>query len=536
MPDRRRDAIPPDDPHDDVKSGPSFLRLIARMRATNMLSDTTLRRPRTLFAIGLLTLCLTLVLSYERIKSSAFSLFQELVPADEGETMIVTVSDQENKDYKSIFNNLPPMSYGTASRPPLKGMPKMTIDRLPERYVPAAAGTTGSGGARRLIIVGDVHGQKKALGDLLAKVEFDNNKGDHLILTGDLVNKGPDSAGVVEMAMSLGAHSVRGNNEDRVLLAHAAMTSVPSTSDIDATTKAFEIFQVKEGEDSEKDPKAAMAAYQAGEAALSKGDRGDRETAQSLSSEQIKWLSELPVILHIGPVPLGADVPAFENLVVCHAGLVPNVALESQDPWAVMNMRTLVYPVDELRRDAVRNYLKEKAKPADGSSWGALAAEQSVDESKVDKELKKILKSQGLEDHAGETALPSSGREGTYWYEEWSQLQEKLSKKRQKDNKKDNEEGKDVMDAKDEQDDDDDTAAEGKTQPITTVVYGHDAKSGLRVPKEYGTGKMGYTFGLDSGCVYGRSLTALVIEVTEDNNTVHEIVQVDCEKGVDVDE
>lgn len=534
MPDRRCDA-----PNDGVKRVAllplPLLRLItARMRTTNMLSHTTLRHPRTLFAIGLLTLCLTLVLSYERIKSSTFSLLEELVPADEGGARIISASDQENKDYESIFDNLAPTSYGTTARPPLKGMPKMMIDALPDKYVPAVAGTKGSDGARRLVIIGDVHGQKKALADLLAKLEFDNNKGDHLILTGDLVNKGPDSAGVVEMAMNLGAHSVRGNHEDRVLLAHAAMNAVPSASDIDAATKAFEKFQVKEGEDGAQDPKAAMAAYQAGEAALSKGDRRDRETAQSLSPEQIKWLSRLPVILHVGPVPLGVADPTFENVVVCHAGLVPNVALESQDPWAVMNMRTLVYPVDELRRDAVRNYLQEKAKPAGGSNRGALAAEQSVDESKIDKELEKILKLQGLEDHAGETALPSSGREGTYWYEEWSHSQQTLRKKNKKKTKKDRERAKEEKSKKDKKGNDDEEG-DSKRQPITTVVYGHDAKSGLRVPKEYGKGRKGYTFGLDSGCVYGRSLTALVIKMNEDK-AVHEIVQVDCEKGVDGDD
>jgi len=38
-----------------------------------------------------------------------------------------------------------------------------------------------------------------------------------------------------------------------------------------------------------------------------------------------------------------------------------------------------------------------------------------------------------------------------------------------------------------------------------TVIYGHDSKTGLAISD--------YTKGLDSGCVKGEKLTALVIEV-----------------------
>lgn len=487
-----------------------------------MLSDSTLRNPRNLFAIVLGTLCLTLFLSYTRIKSSSFSLLQEVVePSDEFQVPIVTFTEQDREEYSSIFEKLPPMSYGTTHRPPMTGMPDKLIDSLPEQFVPAVT-SAKSNGARRLIFVGDVHGHKKPLEDLLAKVGFDNKNGDHLIFTGDLVNKGPDSAGVVALAMKLGAHSVRGNHEDRVLLTHAAMTA---ENNIDVT-KAFKNFKIKEGEEEEEqDPQISLSKYQAAEAALSKGDTQDRETARSLSSDQLAWLASLPLILHIGAVPLGADEPFFENILVCHAGLVPNVSLEDQDPWAVMNMRTIVYPVDELRRDAVKTFLKEKAKRLSGGNRGALAAAQSVDEADVDRELSKIMKMQGLEDReGGDAGLPSSGREGYYWYEEWSRFQEKLAKKAKKDHKKKTKAEAEAEDVEAEK-------HKKERHPVTTVVYGHDAKSGLRVPKEYGKGKKGYTFGLDSGCVYGRNLTALVIEMKK-GKAVHEIVQVDCEQAV----
>lgn len=503
------------------------------MLSRNIISENTLRRPRTLFTIGILTLCITLFLSYERLKNSAFGPFQDfqdfLEPVDDEQGPVGAVADAERLAYQSILDKLPSASYGTSARPPLKGMPETTVDTLSEHYVPAADSrgepTKDGAGARRLVIVGDVHGQKRALEDLLEEVRFDNTKGDHLIFTGDLVNKGPDSAGVVALAMELGAHSVRGNHEDRVLLAHAAMTKEPSGAELEATVAAFDKFKINEN-DGEADPAAALEAHQAAEAALSKGDRRDRETARSLSDEQVRWLARLPIILRIGPVPRGAEAPGFENLVVVHAGLVPNVSLENQDPWAVMNMRTITHPVDELRRDAVREYLVERAKGQVSGNRGALAKLQEVDDAAIDRELEKIAAWQGVrsEDAA---PLPSSGRDGTYWYEEWSKYQERLVKKQKKDEKKHKKDEKKHKKNDGQKEQEEDT----QRQPVTTIVYGHDAKSGLRVPKEHGKG---YTFGLDSGCVYGKQLTALVIE-TREGEAVYEVVQVDCDKATNVD-
>src|SRR5450432_3478913 len=76
----------------------------------------------------------------------------------------------------------------------------------------------------RLVIVGDVHGMKNELVRLLDKVEFDK-KTDHLILAGDMISKGPDSKGVLDLIMKLGATAVRGNHEDRILLAYHRLQS-----------------------------------------------------------------------------------------------------------------------------------------------------------------------------------------------------------------------------------------------------------------------------------------------------------------------
>lgn len=68
----------------------------------------------------------------------------------------------------------------------------------------------------RTLIVGDVHGCATELDELLTAARFAQGV-DRLVLVGDLVARGPDSARVVEQMVSLGARAVRGNHDERVL-------------------------------------------------------------------------------------------------------------------------------------------------------------------------------------------------------------------------------------------------------------------------------------------------------------------------------
>ncbi|KAI0019731.1 calcineurin-like phosphoesterase [Xylariomycetidae sp. FL0641] len=250
---------------------------------------------------------------------------------------------------------------------------------------------------RRLIVIGDVHGCKASLDRLLASLEFNTSSTtDHLVFTGDLLNKGPDSRGVVELAMRVGASAVRGNHEDRVLRAWTG------TSDMEEDTAAQ-----------------------------------DKRVAAGLSEEQRRWVAALPVMLRVGPVAdaYGGDV------VVVHAGLVPGVPLPHQDLQDAMNVRTLL-----------------PSSPRDGKDRPMRALES---------------------------------RHGEPWAAVWSAAQLALP----------------------------DPAARA------TVVYGHDAKSGLQVRD--------YAFGLDSACVRGKRLSALVFEPDEKGAVKHRIVSVKCVAGDD---
>lgn len=76
--------------------------------------------------------------------------------------------------------------------------------------------------------IGDIHGCLRTLDNLLAHIGFSPSS-DTLWLTGDLVNRGPDSAGVLRRVHSL-RHCVKcvlGNHDLHLLAAHLNLKKVP---------------------------------------------------------------------------------------------------------------------------------------------------------------------------------------------------------------------------------------------------------------------------------------------------------------------
>jgi serine/threonine protein phosphatase 1 len=67
----------------------------------------------------------------------------------------------------------------------------------------------------RLIAVGDIHGCHTEFSELLDQLELKGD--DRVVLLGDLVNRGPDSRKVLATARSIGATSLLGNHELRLL-------------------------------------------------------------------------------------------------------------------------------------------------------------------------------------------------------------------------------------------------------------------------------------------------------------------------------
>ncbi|MBK9260824.1 MAG: metallophosphoesterase [Polyangiaceae bacterium] len=67
----------------------------------------------------------------------------------------------------------------------------------------------------RSIIIGDLHGCRDELEDLLSLIGFGSS--DQLVSVGDLVVRGPNPAGTVDLLQKVSARVVRGNHEDRLL-------------------------------------------------------------------------------------------------------------------------------------------------------------------------------------------------------------------------------------------------------------------------------------------------------------------------------
>ncbi|KAJ5678813.1 Ser/Thr protein phosphatase family protein [Penicillium macrosclerotiorum] len=226
------------------------------------------------------------------------------------------------------------------------------LSDLPSKLFPQPLLLSSSNGPAegRLVIIGDVHGMRKSLEALLDKVDFDQRKGDHLILAGDLVSKGPDSPGVVDLAIKLGASAVRGNHDNAVLHAAAEInatkdsllspggsTGGPAELECPKVDLPGDTVQSAETQDKNasttpgKNKRHSPATY---------------HTASALSTRQLDWLAALPLILRI-KLPEGLTSSLGDTVVVVHAGLVPNIPLEEQDPHAVMHMRSLVREMDD---------------------------------------------------------------------------------------------------------------------------------------------------------------------------------------------
>ena len=239
-----------------------------------------------------------------------FSLYTNTVPQTMATQTQLPAAAVESADSSSIL----PSNAEPSSKDLIKLMD------LPPNYLPK---TGKHRHGARLIVVGDVHGMKQSLEHLLHKVKFDKAH-DHLILAGDMISKGPDSKGVVDLAMKLGATGIRGNHEDRVLLAYKKWRK----SDEDITDSD----EVEFLEDSDEEDETAMSE---GEIEIAGKRKKDRKLIKKLGKHRLQWLNQCPVILRVGKLGKMGEV------VVVHAGLVPGVELRRQDSVMVMNMRTI---------------------------------------------------------------------------------------------------------------------------------------------------------------------------------------------------
>jgi len=140
----------------------------------------------------------------------------------------------------------------------------------------------------RTIVVGDVHGCRAELEALTKACGF--GPGQRLVLVGDIVAKGPDSAGVMAFVRAQGALGVLGNHDAHVLRAREALSGKPE----------------------------------------------HRQVVETLSEEDLAYLQALPLYLDLGPEAPG-DAPTF----VVHAGAVPGIPIPQQDREHLLTLRSI---------------------------------------------------------------------------------------------------------------------------------------------------------------------------------------------------
>lgn len=141
----------------------------------------------------------------------------------------------------------------------------------------------------RTFVIGDVHGCVDELDRLLDKLAIAS--GDTVAMVGDLVNKGPDSSGVLALCRQIGAQAVLGNHDDLILRAIAALRR-------DETGEL---------------PDAAL------------------KVAKKIDDADAAWLEALPLYRELRSV----------NAIVVHGGLLPGVALADQARGHMLTMRSI---------------------------------------------------------------------------------------------------------------------------------------------------------------------------------------------------
>ena len=135
----------------------------------------------------------------------------------------------------------------------------------------------------RRIIIGDVHGHYDTLLALLDSVS--PNSDDSVYFLGDLIDRGPKSADVVDLVMKNQYHCLRGNHEEMLL-------DVVGNGQV-----SVELYQ--------------GWLYSGGHATVASYD-------SKIPQEHIDWLKTLPVYLDLG------------DLWLVHAGIDPRIPLEKQ--------------------------------------------------------------------------------------------------------------------------------------------------------------------------------------------------------------
>ncbi|MET0366425.1 MAG: metallophosphoesterase family protein [Sphingobium sp.] len=169
--------------------------------------------------------------------------------------------------------------------------------------------STGEG--RRVYAIGDVHGRRDLLVELMRRIVADTEaRGPvpelRLVMLGDLVDRGADSAGVVDLVMDMasdwpGMECLMGNHEEMFLFA------------LHGDGRGVDLFR--------RVGREALLSYGIAPSLIDEGEEGDLYAAMldHVPEAHRDFLADRPNSLVIG------------DYLFVHAGIKPGVPLEDQD-------------------------------------------------------------------------------------------------------------------------------------------------------------------------------------------------------------
>ncbi len=162
----------------------------------------------------------------------------------------------------------------------------------------------------RVYAIGDIHGRADLLDDLLARIDADHaarvQKRRLIVVLGDLIDRGPDSAGVVERIMGLAGPDVRvlaGNHEELMLLT------------LEGDREAAKVFARAGGRET-------ILSYGVSEEAYERADFGEMIDLMraNIPPRHVDFMKGLEDLVEIG------------DYAFVHAGIRPGVPLDEQRP------------------------------------------------------------------------------------------------------------------------------------------------------------------------------------------------------------
>jgi diadenosine tetraphosphatase ApaH/serine/threonine PP2A family protein phosphatase len=288
----------------------------------------------------------------------------------------------------------------------------------------------------RIIVVGDVHGCFEELKEVLKKCNH-NSSEDKVVLVGDLVNKGPCSAEVVQYARKEGFYCIRGNHDHDALV--YALGIHPCSSEASLPEKYHYIRQ--------------------------------------LTEEDIEWFKNLPYTITI----------PYRGIGFVHAGLIPKIPLEKQQYNDMILMRNLYVPPPSASPSSSSETAETDTSSSSSSS--SVSSEPKMDG--IAYECKKEQIGQEQQIQLSHAIVEENIKRPPSWSSSSSSSTPRIS-------------STSILLSGTSRIDIGEPWIEKYTgNPIDHIFFGHDARRGLQ--------QGNHATGLDTGCAYGRYLTAIIL-------------------------